>query len=295
MEELISIIIPTYNRKDFLCQAIDSVLKQTYKNIEIIIIDDGSKDGTMECIEDKYGRNEKVKFFQNSKNSGAGFSRKNGYKKAKGNYIIFMDDDDYYTNYNFFEDAINILQERQNISFISSSSIIEYITENKKEESRMNIKGEINNLEYLYSFQQKYMKSNSTFTTIFRNKSLIDANFCDVEMVNDSTIYLRALLSGNAYILDTISGIYRVHSKNISFNLSAEFVIENLNEKKKIYEEIKARKLLKEPEEWLKNQTLLTTTYFIQNNKIKEKEFNKLEKWCEDNISHEFAKSLNKL
>lgn len=294
MVGLISIILPSYNRKEFLIEAIDSIQKQTYKKVEIIIIDDGSTDGTEEYIRKKYGDNKSVNFFKNRKNSGAGFSRKVGYQNANGEYLIFMDDDDYYTNNTFFERAINILKERKNISFVSSSSIIEYVNEHRTEESIMNIKGEIDNAEYLSFFQQKYMKSNSTFTTVFRKKSLQKANFENVSMVNDSSIYLRALLSGNAYVLDCISGVYRVHSKNISFNLDVDFIIENLIEKKNVYEEIKVRKILKNSDEWLKNQVLLTTLYFVKNNKVKDEEFYKLIDWCRDNINEELADILIK-
>jgi len=291
---LISIIIPSYNRKMFITKAIESVLNQTYKDIEIIIIDDGSTDGTEQYIKEKYEKNEIVKFYKNVKNSGAGFSRKVGYEKAKGEYLIFMDDDDYYTDNEFFEKSMKIFQEKENISFISSSSIIEYVNENKREDSIMNIQGEIDNSEYLSSFQQKYMKSNSTFTTIFRKSKLKEANFDKVNMVNDSTIYLRALLSGNAYILECVSGIYRVHSKNISFNLDISFIIENLIEKRNVYIEIKERKLLENPEEWLKNQFLLTASYFVENNNISDNDFQKLITWSKSNISDECAQILIK-
>lgn len=296
--DLISVIIPSFNRKELINKAIESVLKQTYKNVEIIIIDDGSTDGTEKYLKEKYKNNEIIAFYKNEKNSGAGFSRKVGYKKSNGNYIIFMDDDDYYTNFDFFNQAIEILDNNHNISFVSSSSIIEYVKEKRTEESIMNIKGYIKNSEYLSEFQQKYMKSNSTFTTIFRKECLENANFNDVEMVNDSTIYLRALLTGDAYILDTISGVYRVHSKNITFSLKMDFIIDNLIEKKKVYDEILKRKIINNPDEWLKKQVLLTTVYFINNNKISDEEFDKLVRWCKENCgetSNEIIYNLIKL
>ena len=113
--DLISIIIPSYNRKDFICRAVESILKQNYRNIEIIIVDDGSTDGTFEFINDEYKSNENVSVFKNEKNSGAGFCRKFGYNKSVGNYIIFMDDDDYYTNFDFFKHAIDIFQKYENV------------------------------------------------------------------------------------------------------------------------------------------------------------------------------------
>ena len=117
------------------------------------------------------------------------------------------------------------------------------------------------------------MKSNSTFTTIFRKKSLEAANFSTVFMVNDSSIYLRALLSGNAYILDCISGVYRVHSSNITFNLDMNFINQNLIEKINVYKEIKQRNLLANPDEWIKNQIKLTINYFEENNNKRKRVF----------------------
>ena len=138
-EELISVIIPSYNRKEYLKKAIESVLKQTYNNIEIIIVDDGSKDGTQNYITETYKDDTRIKFYKNKENLGAGVSRKIGYDKSKGNYVIFMDDDDYYTNYDFFEEAIKVFETKANISMVSSSSMIEYVNEHKMEQSIMNI------------------------------------------------------------------------------------------------------------------------------------------------------------
>ena len=282
-QSLISVIIPSFNRKKFINKAIESVLNQDYNNVEIIIVDDGSTDGTYEYLKEKYKKNESITLYRNKKNLGAGLSRKKGYNLANGKYVIFMDDDDYYTDYNFFKQSMYILKQKPNIGMVCASSIIEYVNEEKFEKSILNIKGEIKKEEYLNEFQQKYMKSNSTFTTVFRKETLDKANFKDVNMVNDSSIYLRALLVDDAYILNMICGVYRVHSKNITFSLNTEFIIENLNEKKKIYEEIKKREILSNADDWLKSQIELTTAYFVKNNKISDDDFEKIIKWCENN------------
>ena len=74
----ISIIIPTYNRKSFLIHAINSVLNQTYQNLELIIIDDGSSDKTENIIKKKYP---KIKFYK-QKNKGVSAARNKGIKMA---------------------------------------------------------------------------------------------------------------------------------------------------------------------------------------------------------------------
>lgn len=87
----ISIIIPTYNSKNYLIRCIDSLLLQTYKNIEIIVVDDGSTDGTEEVIKKNYVN--KIMYIKQL-NSGVSSARNKGIELATGDYIFFVDADD---------------------------------------------------------------------------------------------------------------------------------------------------------------------------------------------------------
>jgi len=91
---LVSVIIPTYNYEQYLARTIKSVLKQTYKNIEIIICDDGSTDNTREIIK-KFKHHKKIRCYYQS-NQGPASARNLGIKKAKGEFIAFLDSDDYW-------------------------------------------------------------------------------------------------------------------------------------------------------------------------------------------------------
>ena len=86
----ISVIIPTYNRRLFLSKAIDSVLNQTYQDLELIIIDDGSSDKSAEYVKKKY---KKVKILKQH-NKGVSSARNKGIKIASNNWIAFLDSDD---------------------------------------------------------------------------------------------------------------------------------------------------------------------------------------------------------
>tara|TARA_B100000886_G_C20420628_1_gene491385 strand:+ start:2105 stop:2941 length:837 start_codon:yes stop_codon:yes gene_type:complete len=86
----ISVIIPTYNRKHTLHRAIDSVLNQTFKPLEIIVVDDGSNDGTGEWVEEIYPS---IKYIF-IKNSGVSAARNTGVRSANGQWIAFLDSDD---------------------------------------------------------------------------------------------------------------------------------------------------------------------------------------------------------
>ena len=102
-----SIIVPTYNREEYIIKCIDSILDQTYDNFEAIIIDDGSTDNTDNLVK-KY-HDKRIKYFKNT-NHGIGYSRNFGLNKAKGDYIFFLDSDDYLDE-NMLE---NVLKEIKN-------------------------------------------------------------------------------------------------------------------------------------------------------------------------------------
>jgi len=90
----VSVIIPTYNRAQIIGRAIESALNQTYQNIELIIIDDGSTDNTMEVIKKYRSWDKRVKYICHEKNRGGSAARNTGIKIALGKYIAFLDSDD---------------------------------------------------------------------------------------------------------------------------------------------------------------------------------------------------------
>lgn len=92
MNELVSIVIPVYNKEKHIKKCIDSVINQTYKNIELLIIDDGSTDNSGKIISEY--NDERIKYFKNN-NQGIGKTRNFGIKKSNGKYIMFLDSDDY--------------------------------------------------------------------------------------------------------------------------------------------------------------------------------------------------------
>lgn len=93
-KSLVSIITPTYNSASFITETILSVQNQTYKNWEMIIVDDCSTDKTASIIKHCILNDKRISFFQSQKNSGAGIARGIALSKAKGNYIAFLDSDD---------------------------------------------------------------------------------------------------------------------------------------------------------------------------------------------------------
>lgn len=88
---LVSIVIPTFNRKRFVCEAIESCLAQTYQNCEVIVIDDGSTDGTGDHLIAEYG--DRIRYIR-QENQGPAIARNRGIGEARGEYLHFLDADD---------------------------------------------------------------------------------------------------------------------------------------------------------------------------------------------------------
>ena len=89
-----SVIVPMYNVQRYIKLCIDSILNQTFKDFEIIIVDDVSTDDSYKICHERYGKNEKVRIIRHEKNQGLGPSRNTGIKHARGKYIYFLDSDD---------------------------------------------------------------------------------------------------------------------------------------------------------------------------------------------------------
>ena len=93
-DSLVSIITPSYNTAQFIGDTIRSVLAQTYRNWELIIVDDGSQDETDAAVAEFTASDSRIRYFKNERNSGAAYSRNRALREAKGRWIAFLDSDD---------------------------------------------------------------------------------------------------------------------------------------------------------------------------------------------------------
>lgn len=105
-QPLVTVYMPTYNRVELLKRAVDSVLNQSYKNIELIVVDDNSNDGTHEYLTRMAEKDSRFRYFINNKNSGACISRNKAIFAANGEFITGIDDDDYFIE-NRVSDFVN--------------------------------------------------------------------------------------------------------------------------------------------------------------------------------------------
>lgn len=123
MTPLVSIIIPTYNRKKYIAKAVSSVLSQTFKDTEIIIIDDGSTDGTDEIIFELKKNNPNIIFIKNEVNLGFVKTLNKAISSANGKYIARLDDDDSWRDSQKLEKQVNFFENNPEYALVGGGVI----------------------------------------------------------------------------------------------------------------------------------------------------------------------------
>lgn len=120
---LVSIIIPTYNRAEFLPRSINSVINQTYKNWELIIVDDRSTDNTLQLVKKYAEKDKRIKYIKNTHKKGPAGAKNQGIEIAKGELLAFLDSDDEWLK-DKLDIQINYLLRNPQIKLVGSDSWI---------------------------------------------------------------------------------------------------------------------------------------------------------------------------
>lgn len=112
-----SFIIPVYNAEKKVKKCINSIQKQTYKNIEIVCVNDGSKDNSLEVLKKMQEKDKRI-VIVDQKNQGIFYARKSGVLRCSGDYVLFSDNDDEYCNQDTCSEIINILNNNDDVQVI---------------------------------------------------------------------------------------------------------------------------------------------------------------------------------
>ena len=224
---IISIVIPIYNSAKYLPEAIDSVLRQSYQKVEIIIVDDGSTDNTRQVVE-KYMKKypDKIKCFH-QENKGPSAARNKGIQESKGKYIAFLDADDMWLE-GYLSKCIKCLIEKECELVMTDNYIDIYDKDNKfidrQYKSRENYLGNENKLyEILF---QRFQKGFSGEIRIVLKKSCFDKiGFFDekLRILEDWELWLRIAKENLkiGYIQEPLF-IYRRHPNAVCRNKKNE-------------------------------------------------------------------------
>lgn len=211
----VSVIIPTYNREDYISETIQSVLDQTHKDFEVIVIDDGSTDNTKEKL---------APFLKNIKlleqnNSERAVARNNGIKNSSGKYIAFLDSDDIWTP-NKLEKQIDILDSKKDI--ILAYGQCERINEKGKKikTAKRQREGYNGNVFEKLLYRNFVVSATSVIRRDYFEKTKgFETKYVPYE---DWEFWIRYSLLGDFYFVNEPLGFYRIHSAQSVKLASAE-------------------------------------------------------------------------
>ena len=255
-EPLVSIIIPTYNREKLLPDTINSVIKQTYKKWELIIVDDRSTDNTKELVEKYAKKDKRIRYVVNAHKKGPSGARNQGMELAKGKYIALLDSDDEWFNHHLKE-SVNVLENGR----VDLCTSLEYYKRNgrlvkfpyKKDLQKAIqclkpiVKG---NKYYFFDYRLGVYKilnrfyCGGTSTLIFKKNILKKIGYFNENLFvgEDKEFKLRLRLNSNTCVITNYHAIYNEGYDNI-----ANFKDHNITKRRfALIRAIKARKVIKD-------------------------------------------------
>lgn len=209
-ETLISIVMPAYNCEKYVLNAINSVLDQTYKNWELLVIDDGSKDNTLQIIKELGEKDFRIKALANKENMGVSATRNRGIELAIGEWIAFLDSDDMWKS-SKLERQLEIA-EKKGAEFIFTGS--SYINEQGEP-----FKGIFEVPEKITYQKLRNHNVISCSSVLVKKKYFENIKMEKDEMHEDYAVWLRILKLGiTAYGLNEPLLIYRISRNSKSGN-----------------------------------------------------------------------------
>lgn len=209
-DKLVSIIVPVYNIDTYIASCLNSILNQTYKNIEVIIINDGSTDKTLSICE-KYALNDSRITLINQENAGVSMARNRGLSLAKGEYLTFIDGDDFVYETYIEKLIVNAIANRADISALS------YLEKWPKKEIKYGGTGKIivyNNQEALEDFLTEKNIKQSICCKLYKKEIYEAQRFrTDIKIAEDKYFNLETFMASNVICYeDSCEYVYRMRS-----------------------------------------------------------------------------------
>lgn len=199
MAGLVSIIMPSYNTASFIAESIQSVLEQSYKDWELIIVDDCSPDNTDDVVK-PYLSDKRIRYLKNEKNSGAAVSRNRALREAKGKWIAFLDSDDLWMPEKL-EKQISFM-EKNSYSF-SYTNYEEIDVEGK--ETGVKVTGP-KKVTKTGMFNYCWL---GCLTVMYDAEKIGLIQIEDIKKNNDYAMWLKVCKKADCYLLDESLGKYR--------------------------------------------------------------------------------------
>lgn len=217
MASLISVIMPAYNAERYIEESIQSVIDQTYKNWELIVVDDGSTDRTNTIVKEQSKLDHRI-FYYHQQNGKQGRARNYGISKAKGEYIAFLDADDIWFYHKLEQQLLSI--QKENVELVFSDAVVfNHSNEIDLTKTLKSLKGFCSPENGIDLFLEK--NQIPILTVLIRKSALEKVNFftekLEIQNLEDYHLWLKLLLSGFSFFgADAILAGYREHEASVS-------------------------------------------------------------------------------
>lgn len=214
---MVTIAIPTYNRDRYINKSIDSALKQTYKDIEVLVVDNASTDSTSKLVK-KYN-DKRVRYIRNKKNVGMMNNWNKCIRLAKGDYLLILGDDDVLS-----PDAVKIalnIHKNNNLGFTFAhcNKVDEEGEFIQKWGYKYPSKGKMSGVEYLY-YTLKYQSCLTNSSTVLVSakvyKEVGDFTFEKGKNTFDFNMWIKIASRFDVFFIDRVICDYRVHKDQVS-------------------------------------------------------------------------------
>lgn len=225
MEAKVSVIVPIYNLEDYIDRCIESIIKQTYTNLEIILVNDGSFDSSLEKCKKWAATDERIVVFEQT-NRGVSAARNLGLDKSTGKYVTFVDGDDYIHN-NYIKELIS--------GFIDNKVIFSYCNSCVSCADKTNLKlsdsvEQINEFMYLQRLLLGKSPEQGACAKLFNREKIGDIRFIEGKKYHEDTYFsFLYLINNQGKISHFISDLYVYYMRETSAS-HREFSIDNLSE-----------------------------------------------------------------
>lgn len=226
MKDLISIIVPVYNVEEYLEKCIDSILNQTYKNLEIILIDDGSSDNSANICDQYEKKDSRVKVIH-KKNSGMSDARNTGMKIANGEYIGFVDSDDYIKQ-DMIENLYNLL--KKNKADISICAY-ELLDKNKKPSAKLNGKiYSFNNIDAIQELLKSKLITSHCWNKLYKKQLWETIQFPIGRKFEDMAVMHLVFEKAKKIVYKNEIGYYYIKRSNSIMKSISDTLVNDLRE-----------------------------------------------------------------
>ena len=251
-EPLVSVIIPVYGTEEYLDECLRSIVNQTYKNLQIIIVNDASPGNANEILENYLNEDSRIKVICHEENKGLFQTRLTGYRYAKGEYIASIDSDDY-VNLDYFRILVNSIESSD-----SDIVIADYAIRNQKGQlamrgyaSAINRHQVLTDEQVFSSFvQENFLLSSHRWFVVTKiyKKSLWDSAYKFLSAITDNINMLEDLLFGFVFSslakkvisIDDVGMYYRINPNSISRKHSTyDEIMKQVYDTKKVFDIIK--------------------------------------------------------